>query len=166
MNASRHALRKCFTLASAAILVAAPAATAGQSTATLQVRAVVTESCSVSADTLDFTLDTSPGARAQSQASVDLSCNGPAAYEVALDAGQNGARRMIDPASGKALPYEIYADAARTPRGGDTLGSNTVAGTAGADGKASLTAYGATLASADRLSAGIYSDAVVVTVNF
>ena len=141
-------------------------AEAGQATAVMQVRAVVVESCSVSADTLDFALDTSPGARAQGQASVELSCNGPAAYEVALDSGQNGARQMVDPASGKALPYEIYADAGRSTRWGDTLGSDTVAGTAGADGYARLTAYGATLASADTLSAGIYSDAVVVTVNF
>jgi spore coat protein U-like protein len=148
-----------------ATALAAPAE-AGQATAVMQVRATVVESCSVTADTLDFALDTTPGARANGQAQVALSCNGPAAYEIALDAGQNGAREMVDPASGTRLPYEIYSDPARTQRWGNALGVDTVAGTAGEDGAAELTAYGATLASADTLVAGTYADAVVVTVNF
>ncbi|QYJ07384.1 Csu type fimbrial protein [Qipengyuania flava] len=141
-------------------------AEAGQATAVMQVRATVVESCSVSADTMDFALDTAPGARAEGQAGVALSCNGPAAYEIALDAGQSGAREMVDPATGQSLAYEIYSDAARTTRWGDALGVDTVAGTAGDDGTAQLTAYGATLANADGLAAGTYADAVVVTVNF
>lgn len=148
-----------------ATALAAPAE-AGQATAVMQVRATVVESCSVSADMMDFALDNAPGARAEGQAAVALSCNGPAAYEIALDAGQNGAREMVDPATGESLAYEIYSDAARTTRWGDALGVDTVAGTAGDDGTAQLTAYGATLAKAEGLAAGTYADSVVVTVNF
>lgn len=156
-------------LALPAVFVAAVSgvpAWAGQADAIMQVRATVVESCSASAHPLEFTLDTAPGARAQGQAAVELSCNGPTAYEIALDTGQNGARQMVDPVSGRMLAYEIYSDAARTVRWGNALGVDTVAGMADLDGKAVLTAYGATLASAERTVSGTYSDAVVVTVNF
>lgn len=157
-----------FLAALPAVALAGPAV-AGQASAVLEVRAVVVESCSVTADTLDFALDTAPGARAQGQASVALSCNGPAAYEVALDSGRNGSggvRQMVDPESGRALAYEIYSDAARTARWGNVLGVDTLAGTADADGRAVLTAYGVTLTDGSSLAAGSYADAVVVTVNF
>lgn len=157
-----------FLVAAAAGATTGPAV-AGQATAVMEVRATVVESCSVTADVLDFALDTAPGARAQGQASVALSCNGPAAYEIALDAGRNsrsGERQMLDPESGATLAYEIYSDAARTMRWGNATGVDTLAGTADDDGRAVLTAYGVTLTDGNSLAAGTYADAVVVTVNF
>lgn len=156
-------------LAISAAFVAAVSGTpaeAGQATAVMQVRATVVESCSASADPLDFALETATGAKADGQASVKLSCTGPAAYEIGLDMGQNGARRMIDPISGAALAYEIYSDPTRSIRWGNAVGIDTVAGTANIDGKAVLTAYGTIVASAEQTIAGTYSDTVVVTVNF
>ncbi|MBX7482163.1 Csu type fimbrial protein [Qipengyuania qiaonensis] len=157
------------TIVLPATIVAAALGTpalAGQANAVMQVRAEVVESCSASAGHLEFALDAADGAKALGQAAVVLSCDGPAAYEIALDAGQNGVRRMVDPASGATLAYEIYSDAARSLRWGNTRGSDTVAGMADADGKAVLTAYGATLGGGERLPAGTYADAVVVTVDF
>ena len=154
-----------FSAAITAMTLCTPAE-ARQAEAVLHVSAVVEESCSASADPLDFVLDTTVGASAHGQASIDLSCSGPTAFEIALDTGQNGARRMLDSASGQTLAYEIYSDAARNVRWGNASGVDTVAGAADANGKATLTAYGSTFANVERVAAGTYSDAVAVTVNF
>ena len=154
-----------FSAAITAMTLCTPAE-ARQAEAVLHVSAVVEESCSVNANPLDFALDTTAGARAHGQASIDLSCSGPTVFEIALDTGQNGARRMLDSASGQTLAYEIYSDAARSVRWGNASGVDTVAGAADANGKATLTAYGSTFANVERVAAGTYSDAVAVTVNF
>ena len=150
---------------SLAVFATATPAFAGETSAIMRVTATVTESCNVSSGALDFQLDNSPRAQAMAQTSVTLRCNRDTPYEVALDGGTNGDRRMVDPVSGDTLAYEIYSDPSRTIRWGNTYGVDTVSGTADAAGEAVHNAYA--VATTDRrIAAGNYADAVVVTVNF
>ena len=150
-------------------LIGSPTVQAQQSTGVMEVSATVTESCSVTASPMTFQLRNKPGSTATAQASVALECTGQTAYDVALDSGANAlgeSRRMADANSGRTLGYEIYSDSARSSRWGDRTGMDTVSGIADSDGRAEHMAYGAIAPTDGKLSAGTYTDAIVVTVNF
>ena len=149
-------------------LVAVPAH-ADTADATMDVSLVVTESCAVSAGSLNFTAQTDGANASDAEATIDLVCSPDTTYEVALGMGENSisqTRRLVDPETGAATSYQVYSDAGRTAVWGETSGVDTLGGTAGADGGAQLVAYGRVERDGSRLQAGNYSDSVIVTVNF
>lgn len=71
------------------------------------------------------------------------------------NSGANGVREY--------LPYEIYRDAGRTQRWGATAATG-LSGTAPANGRVTLTAYGR--ADGKKSVTGPYEDTVTVTITF
>jgi spore coat protein U-like protein len=67
--------------------------------------------------------------------------------------------------TGSTIAYYLYSNASRTVEWGNTIGTNTVSGTA-ATAVTSLTVYGRVPANASFFAAGGYTDAVTVTVTF
>lgn len=104
---------------------------------------------------------------------IGLTCINRTAYTIGLDNGQNasgGVRRMrLTPAGGGAsyyIPYQLFRDPARTLRWGNTINTDTVAGT-GNGAAQTLTVYGRTPPTSGALPAqGSYNDVVQVTITY
>jgi spore coat protein U-like protein len=132
-----------------------------QATATVQNR------CTVSASTLDFGAVGLLNSTRTANSTLSVQCANGTAYNVGLDAGLNAggninARKM---ALGAArVGYQLYSNAARTSVWGNTVGTNTVAGT-GTGAVQNLTVYGSVPAQATP-AAGTYNDTIVVTVTY
>ena len=166
----RPAAPKLPLLLLAAPIAISPAAVhAQQASAVMTVSATVAENCSVTAQSMIFTLDTA-GGNARAQAPIAVSCTPGTAYAIGLDPGLHGdgqVRRMRDPATGEYLAYEIFSDGAHSARWGGDVGVDTVSGQAQPDGERRIFhAYGRVRQQAARIEAGNYSDSIVVTVNF
>lgn len=132
------------------------------------VSANVVNKCRVSASPLDF--GTNPGllnTAVNANTNLTLQCSVGTAYNVGLNAGQNGggdinARKMMLGANHVA--YQLYRDPAQTQVWGDTIGSNTVAAT-GNGSTQNMTVYG-NVQPQPTPPAGIYKDTVIVTVTY
>lgn len=132
------------------------------------VSANVIKKCTVAASPLDF--GTNPGllnTTVTADTSLSVQCSNGTAYNVGLDAGQNGggninARKMI--LGAHSVQYQLYRDSARTQVWGNTIGLNTVAAT-GNGNTQNLTVYGNVLPQTTP-PAGTYTDTVIVTVTY
>ncbi|MEZ5710507.1 MAG: spore coat U domain-containing protein [Blastomonas sp.] len=164
-----HAARAA-TLLLASAMLAPATAHAGTSAGAMPVAATLLENCVVTATPLVFgDITLTDGAAVDSAATIALVCTPLASYEVALSDGANasgGTRRMKNALSADYIAYGIYSDAARTLPWGDSSGSDTVSGSVGLTGLATLTAYGRIAAETPVAAAGIYADVVTVTVTF
>ncbi len=122
--------------------------------------------CSVSATDLAFGANS--GSMINSTSNISVNCVNGTRYEVGLNAGTaSGAtvtsRGMTGP-GGTLLHYKLSRDAAHTFNWGNTVGTDTVAGT-GTGTIQSLAVYGQLTAS-QSVPSGNYSDTIVVTVTF
>jgi len=124
-------------------------------------------SCSVNASTLNFGSTGVLRSSLDATSTVTLTCTNAAPYTVALDGGLSGAtnpaqRKMSQ--SSEQVTYGLYQDSARTQPWGDSVGTNTAAGT-GSGLAQMFTVYGRVPAQTTP-SPGTYSDTVVVTVTY
>ena len=124
-------------------------------------------SCSVIANNLNFgTLGLLTG-NSDASSTLSVTCTSGASYQVGLNGGLAGA---VDPtlrkmtSGGNQLTYGLYQDASRATAWGETLGTNTVAGT-GTGAAQSLTVYGRVPAQTTP-AVGAYSDTIIVTVSY
>lgn len=132
------------------------------------VSAAVTSNCFVSASPLNF--GNSVGlltSVVNATTTLGVQCSNTTPYNVGLDGGQNSgsninARKMILGTS--SIAYQLYQNSGRTTVWGNTVGSNTVAGT-GNGNTQSLTVYGSVPAQVTP-PAGTYNDTIVVTVTY
>jgi spore coat protein U-like protein len=128
----------------------------------------VTANCSVAAGSLAFGSVTAAQAPAQAAtAAIEVACGPGVAFTVELDDGQNGGdgtRRARDPATGRSIGYEIFADPAHSRRWG-SLDTQSVAGVTTSTGVERLTAYGL-IGSDANVASGQYGDLVTVTTHF
>lgn len=141
-------------------------ARAGSDSSVMAVSATVQDGCSITATTMAFPIST-PGTSGNTTASaqVALNCTPLVSYDVGMNTGlhaQGNTRRMYD----TYLPYEVYSNSKMTAQWGDRTGINTVSGSSGQTGQVILTAYGKIKSTTQTTRAGMYSDYVVVTVNF
>lgn len=165
----RHrALGLALTIAVLSCLSASAAMARGSATATMAVSVEVTPNCTVAAGALAFGTVTAAQAPAQTAtAAIEVACGPDVAFTVELDDGQNGGngtRRARDPATGRSIGYEIFADPAHTRRWG-SLETQSVAGVTASTGVERLTAYGL-IGGDPQVAAGTYGDLVTVTTNF
>ena len=143
-------------------------AAAATVTTTFQVDATVISSCSVSATNLGFgNYDSLAATPTDATSTVSVQCSLLTTYEIGLDAGVgSGAtvttRRMTLGAD--TLDYTLYQDSARTTVWGNTVSSDTVAGT-GTGLSDPYTVYGR-IPAGQIVNTGNYTDTVTVTVNF
>jgi spore coat protein U-like protein len=160
--------RLCCTFIS--FLFFSSSAFAGTATATFAVTAGVNDTCGISAAPLAFgTFDPTGGLTQDGTTTLTVLCTSGTAYDVGLDAGAGpGAtvdvRKMTDVAS-NTLNYSLYKSASRTTVWGNTVGSNTLAGT-GTGVPQTLNVYGRILSGQDAAPVGAYIDTVTVNVNY
>ncbi|HEU4664846.1 MAG TPA: spore coat U domain-containing protein [Dokdonella sp.] len=130
------------------------------------VTASVAKQCSVTATPLDFGTVGLLLSNTLGTSTIGVQCSSGSAWNVGLDDGSNGTsittRKMASGAN--LVGYQLYSNAARTTVWGNTVGSNTVAGT-GNGSVQNLTVYGSVPAQATP-AAGTYSDTITVTVTY
>lgn len=99
---------------------------------------------------------------------IGVQCTNTTPYNVGLDAGiSSGATittRKMSGGAGAAVSYQLYSDSARTQVWGNTVSSNTIAGT-GNGAVQTLTVYGSVPAQ-NTPAAGNYTDTVQITVTY
>ncbi|MGZ3172054.1 MAG: Csu type fimbrial protein [Croceibacterium sp.] len=135
-------------------------------TASFLVTAVVQPACTISATNLAF--GTYANVQKDAQSQISLTCTNYAAWNLGLNAGTfTGAtvstRKMTGP-SGSSMAYSLYRDSPRTLNWGNTVGTDTVAGT-GTGSAQTVPVYGRIPAS-QTLPSGNYQDTIIATVTF
>lgn len=98
---------------------------------------------------------------------IGILCTGRTAWNVGLDNGNHvgtSNRRMRQSTADVFVDYDLYRDAARSQVWGNTIGSNTSAGS-GTGNVQSLTIYGRVLAP-QSVPAGSYSDTITITLTY
>lgn len=155
-------------LAVAGVLALGLTASASQTqTATFPVTATVVANCTISASPMAFGNYTF-GAASNSTSTITLTCTNTSPYNVGLNQGTaTGAtvtnRSMTGPGSA-LLHYILTKDAAFATNWGNTVGTDTVAGT-GSGSVQTITVYGQAPAS-QTVAPGAYSDTVTATVTY
>lgn len=157
-------------LISASILaILAGQAQAATATATLGVSVTIAAACTVSTTALAFGTQGVLAANVDQTGSVILTCTKNTAYNIGFDQGANGASVAARMMKGGAtntdlINYSLFRDAARTSNWGNTVGTDTLAGTASGAAQ-TLTVYGRIPVQATG-TAGAYTDTVNVTVTY
>ena len=139
---------------------------AATATTTFQVTATVQATCLISATNLAF--GTYTGVVASSTSTITVTCTNTSPYNVGLNPGTApGAtvttRKMTGPGAA-LLAYALYQDAGHTINWGQTVGTDTEAGTGNGSAQ-TLTVYG--LLGAGQFPApGAYVDTITATVTY
>jgi len=141
------------------------AANAATATASFNVTATVVATCSISATALAFGNYT--GAQTDNTSTISVTCTNTTPYNVLLNPGSaTGAtvttRKMTNGAN--TLGYALYSDTGRTVNWGQTVGTDTVAGTGNGSAQ-TLTVYGR-IAAGQLVTPGSYTDSVTATVSY
>ncbi len=156
-------------LAAALILVTGEAY-ATTTTGTFGVQLAIQAQCTiVSTQTLDF------GTSGVINANIDpagvtlnVQCTHTTPYNIGLDGGANGGdtttRLMKGGPSNETIQYKLFTNAGRTTNWGNTVGTDTVAGTGNGDAQP-FSIYGR-VPPQTTPTPGAYSDTVTVTVTY
>jgi len=142
-----------------------PALAQGTATTTFQVTATVNATCLISATNLAF--GTYTGTQVDATSTITVTCTNTTAWNIGLSAGTcPGAtvttRCMLN---GTAhLNYAMYRDASRTLNWGNTVGTDTLAGTGSGSAQVN-TVFGRVPAGAFPAPGG-YLDTITATITF
>ncbi|PPD13643.1 MAG: hypothetical protein CTY25_15105 [Methylobacterium sp.] len=144
-----------------------PAMTTGTLAWNFGMAATVPAKCVVTSASMNFGNPSALTANIDASTNLGVACSTSLPYQVQLDGGLSGAtnpvlRRMTKGA--EFVTYGLYRDAARSQPWGSTLGSNTLSGT-GTGLTVSVPVYGR-VPPQTTPSPGIYTDTVVVTVQY
>ena len=156
------------TLAALLVQPLASIAYAATATSTFTVQMTVTSSCVInSASTLNFGSQGVLVANVDNTSTLQVQCTNTTPYNIGLDAGQGtgatvAVRKMTNGAS--TINYSLYSDSGRTTVWGNTVGTNTIAGT-GSGGSQSYTVYGR-VPPQTTPGAATYTDTITVTVTY
>ncbi|ASL74027.1 Csu type fimbrial protein [Ralstonia pseudosolanacearum] len=163
------AIKALVTMALGLTAVAASAAT---TTTTFSVSTTVNATCVInSASALTFAaFDPSQGAQA-STSSISVNCTNTTPFNIGLNAGTGTGATVasrVMTSGANTLTYSLYQDSGHASVWGNTVGTNTVAGTGAgmAAGNAiTKTVYGL-IPSQPNTVPGNYADTVTVTVTY
>lgn len=144
-----------------------PAMTTGTLNWSFNMSATVPSKCVVTSATLNFGSPIALTSVIDAQTNLGIACSPTLPYQVQLDGGLSAAtnptlRKMTKAA--EFVTYGLYRDAARTLPWGATLGSNTLSGT-GTGNTVAVPVYGRVPVQTTP-TPGVYTDTVVVTVNY
>lgn len=128
------------------------------------------QSCSVTTTPAGFgNYDTSASAPLDTVAEVIVNCESGVPYQIRLDAGQNAGggfdRNMRSSAGDATLAYNLFRDLARTEIWGDGSGSTVTRTGTGTGGPEPVNVYGR-IPGRQNVTVGVYSDSVIVTVEW
>jgi spore coat protein U-like protein len=151
------------TLFAVAFLFAAGAARA-DTTATFQVSANVAKVCTIAATPINLgTYDpVTTAATNAATGTITVQCTKNTPYDVKLDNGANGTRRMKHASLSEYLSYQLYSDSAHQVTWD---GTTFVSGTTASNVAVTHTVF-ALIPPAQDVAAGAYSDTVSATINF
>jgi spore coat protein U-like protein len=140
---------------------------AATATSTIAVTATVLAFCTVTAAPLAFGNYSS--AQLDATTLLTILCTPGTTYTVGLDQGVGtgatvAVRLMDGTVTGSTLAYTIYSDTGRTTVWGNTVGTNTVAGT-GTGLPQTLTGFGR-IPGAQLSAPGAYTDTVTATLTY
>lgn len=137
----------------------------------VNVNATVNPQCSTYVTT-DMDFGSNPGtvaANIDRTSTIGLTCINRTAYTIGLNNGNNASgntRRMRIGTTSYYVPYELYSNSGRTVRWGNTINTDTVAGT-GNGAAQTLTVYGRVPPTGTTVPAvGSYSDIITVTITY
>ncbi len=127
------------------------------------------DSCSLSATALNFGSQGVLNSNVDATNTISVTCTTGTTYTVGLNGGNSGAvnptlRKMANAGNTEFVTYGIYQNAARSLAWGNTIGTNTVAGT-GSGAVQNLTGYGR-VPPQTTPSPQNYSDTITVTVTY
>jgi spore coat protein U-like protein len=160
--------KRTLAAATLCLLPLAHSANAATVTSTFTVQMTVTSSCVInSASTLNFGSQGVLTANVDNTSTLQVQCTNTTPYNIGLDAGTGtgatiAARKMTS--GGATVTYSLYSDSGHATVWGNTVGTNTVAGT-GNGASQSYTVYGRVPAQTTP-AAGTYTDTVTVTVTY
>ena len=155
-------------LATACLLQSADVTRATTTTTTFTAQIVLAATCTInSASTLNFGNQGILTANVDQTSTLQVTCTNTTPYNIGLDAGQGtgatvGTRKMTS--SGATVNYTLYSDTGRTTVWGNTVGTDTVAGTGNGTGQ-NYTVYGR-VPSQTTPAPGTYTDTITVTVTY
>ncbi len=138
----------------------------GANSTSFAVTATVAPSCTVSTVGANFGTVGALTSTVDTTGTVNVTCSNGAPYNVGIGVGNGigatvGARKMTNGAN--SVTYSLYSNVGRTTVWGNTVGTDTVAGT-GAGNNQALTVYGRV--PAQTAPPGTYTDTAVVTVTY
>jgi spore coat protein U-like protein len=141
---------------------------AATTTSTFQVQVTLTAQCLInSASTLDFGTQGVLSANVDQTSTIAVQCTDTTPYNIGLNAGTGtGATVATRKLTGGAatINYTLYSDAGRTTVWGNTVSTDTVAGT-GNGASQNYTVYGRIPAQTTP-APGAYADTITVTVTY
>lgn len=163
---SNHFRVACAAASLTGIALASLPALATTATTTYNVTANVQSTCLISGNTLGF--GTYTGSVLSISTTLSVTCTNGTTYNVGLNPGTaSGAtvstRAMTGP-GGATLNYALYQDSGHSTNWGQTVGTDTEAGTANGSAQ-SITVYGQ-LAGNQFVTPGSYSDTITATVTY
>jgi spore coat protein U-like protein len=156
----------CIALGALALL--GGGAHAATATTTFNVQMTIAASCIInSASTLNFGSSGVIAANVDQTSTLQVQCTNTTPYTISLDPGTGtgatvAARKMTNGAN--TITYSLYSDAGRTTVWGNTIGTNTVAGT-GNGASQPYTVYGR-VPPQTTPAAALYTDTITVTVTY
>src|SRR5271166_7127276 len=155
-------------VATLVLLPFADPSNATQVTSNFSVQLTMTTSCVInSASTLNFGSQGVLTTAVNNTSTLQVQCTNTTPYNIGLDAGQGtgatvAVRKMTSGAN--TINYSLYSDTGRTTVWGNTVGTNTVAGT-GNGASQSYTVYGR-VPPQTTPAAATYTDTITVTVTY
>jgi spore coat protein U-like protein len=158
--------KSCIALG--AILLFASEGRAATVTTTFTTQITITAACIInSASNLNFGAAGILAANVDQTSTIQVQCTNTTPYSVSLDAGTGigatvAAREMTNGAN--TVTYSLYSDAGRTIVWGNTIPTNTVAGTGNGASQA-YTVFGRVPPQATPAPA-LYTDTITVTVTY
>jgi spore coat protein U-like protein len=126
----------------------------------------VASNCNVAAQAINFGTQGTIGVNVDTTGGVTVSCTSGTTYNVGLDGGHAnaGPSGRVMSLGAQTVSYGLYIDPARTLVWGNTIGSNTVAGTG--SGSPLLIPVYARVPPQVTSGAGVYNDTIVVTITY
>ena len=159
----------CTAVGATAFLVqSASAPYAATATTTFTVQVTLTATCLInSASTLNFGTQGVLTANVDQTSTISVQCTDTTPYNIGLDAGTGSGATVTTrklTSGGATVNYTLYSDTGRSTIWGNTVSTDTVAGT-GNGAAQSYTVYGRIPAQSTP-APGTYTDTVTVTVTY
>jgi len=143
-------------------------AEAATATGSFNVQVTIASTCTVSsATTLNFGSQGVLTANVDNTSAITVTCTNTTPYNIGLDKGLNGGSvttRQMKSGGGALINYSLFSDSGRTTNWGNTVGTDTVAGTGNGTGQA-YTVYGR-IPSQTTPAPAVYNDTITVTVTY
>jgi len=158
----KAALAACF------LIPWASASHAASTTSTFSVQVALTATCTInSASALNFGTQGILAANVDQTSTLQVTCTNTTPYNIGLDAGTGtgasvATRKLTS--GGNTVNYTLYSDSGRSTVWGNTISTDTVAGTGNGSAQ-SYTVYGR-IPTQTTPAPGTYTDTITVTVTY